>query len=109
MSDNDLCELARRRPQRLEIRLTAAITATQERELGALVRYCVLRTERDVGIRGRWSVTLEAIQPDQLTSTVVVDDDGDVIDAIATGRDAALATWDAMCSVERALRDRHLS
>jgi len=99
----------RRRPARIEIRLPQEITATQERELAALVRYCVLRSEREVGLRRQWTVTLSVVANADYGCTVAVDDLGDVIDAVAFGRDPALAAWDAMCGVERTLRDRHLS
>jgi hypothetical protein len=101
-------DAARRPPHRIEIRLPPEIGATQERELAALVRYCVLKTERALGVRGQWTVTLGTRDSGELESTVAFDD-GNVVDSVAIGRDAALATWDAMCGVERTLRDRYLS
>src|ERR1041385_8472738 len=95
-----LTQVARRQVHRIEIRLPPEIGAQQERELAALVRYCVLKTERTLGVRGQWTVTLGTRDAGDLASTVAFDD-GNLVDAVAFGRDAALATWDAMCGVAR--------
>ena len=76
-----------------------------ERELGAFARYCVLRIEKDLGERQRWSVEIDLRAPGY-AARVEVQHLGLVLETRGHGHDGPLAIWDAMCRIEQELRDR---
>lgn len=73
-------------------------------ELGAFVTYCVQRIERELGSFERWTVRI-APSAGELVAHVRVHDGQDDREATSRGRDGAIAVWDAMCTVEQALRE----
>lgn len=90
---------------RIDVRVPEYTTAKQLRELGAFARYCILRVERELGECEHWLVDI-SLSLAGYASRIAVDDHGLVFEEEATGRDGALATWDAMCRLEQRLRER---
>lgn len=91
----------------IELQLHDHASARQHRELGAFVRYCVLRIERELGEPERWIVRI-APGVGGFHSTVSVKDGDLAIETTGNGLDGALAVWDALCSLEQALREARL-
>jgi hypothetical protein len=91
--------------ERIDVRLPEYVSAKQHRELGAFARYCILRVERELGERESWTVDI-ALSLSGYSSRIAVDDGGLLLEENGTGRDGALATWDAMCRIEQRLRER---
>jgi hypothetical protein len=89
----------------VHVRVPEFTSAKQRRELSAFARYCILRMERELGERGCWTVDI-VLSVDGYSSRIAVDDSGLTLEASGTGRDGALATWEAMCRIEQRLRDR---
>jgi hypothetical protein len=79
-------------------------TARRRAELGAFARYCVHRIEDELGSNDRWIVTLAPTREDGYASKVEVHAASGVVSVVASERDSALAIWDAMCQIARALR-----
>jgi hypothetical protein len=94
----------RARRARVELQLHREAGARQYRELGAFVRYCVSRIERELGEIEHWSVTI-APASGAFTSVVAIKDGSDAIESTGTGMDGPLAAWDALCRLEQRLRD----
>jgi hypothetical protein len=89
---------------RIELQLDDHASERQHRELGAFVRYCVIRIERELGEPERWVVRIVPAGTG-FRSTVAVQDGGVEIESTGEGLDGALAVWDALCSLEQALRE----
>lgn len=89
----------------IDVRVPEYATPKQHRELGAFARYCILRVERELGQYEHWLVDI-SLSLSGYASRISVDDHGLVFEEKATGRDGALATWDAMCRLEQRLRER---
>lgn len=98
------CARARAKRARVELQLHRGAGARQYRELGAFVRYCVSRIERELGEIEHWSVTI-APAGGEFTSLVAVQDAGDAIESTGTGMDGPLAAWEALCRLEQRLRE----
>jgi hypothetical protein len=90
--------------ERIQLQLDEYASARQHRELGAFVRYCVIRIERELGEPERWMVRI-APSGSGFASTVAVQDSGLALESTGSGLDGALAVWDALCSLEQALRE----
>ncbi|TMQ26516.1 MAG: hypothetical protein E6J90_04320 [Deltaproteobacteria bacterium] len=78
--------------------------ARQYRELGAFVRYCVSRIERELGEIPHWSVQILPAGGG-FASVIAIRDGGDLLETRGTGMDGALAAWDALCKLEQRLRE----
>jgi hypothetical protein len=89
---------------RVEVQLHDGAGARQVRELGAFVRYCVSRIERELGEIAHWSVTIVPAGG-RFSSRVAIDDGDTRLEAVGTGIDGALAAWDALCRLEQRLRE----
>lgn len=89
--------------KRIVVELHAQASQRQYRELGAFVRYCVFRLEREFG-ELQWVVK---IVPDSggFASSVAVNDQRSVIEARGRGFDGALAAWEALNNLEQTLRE----
>ncbi len=98
------CARARAMRARVELQLHRGAGARQYRELGAFVRYCVSRIERELGEIEHWSVRI-APAGGAFTSVVVVQDGADAIESTGTGMDGPLAAWEALCRLEQRLRE----
>lgn len=98
------CARARARRARVQLQLHSGAGVRQYRELGAFVRYCVLRIERELGEIEHWSVAI-APAAGAFTSRVEVDSDGESLQSTGAGMDGPLAVWDALCKLEQLLRD----
>lgn len=98
------CARARAQRARVELQLHRGAGARQYRELGAFVRYCVSRIERELGQIEHWSVTI-APASGKFTSVVAVQDGSDTIESKGTGMDGPLAAWEALCRLEQLLRE----
>jgi hypothetical protein len=98
------CARARAMRARVELQLHQGAGIRQYRELGAFVRYCVSRIERELGEIEHWSVTI-APAGGKFTSVVAVQDAGDAIESTGTGMDGPLAAWEALCRLEQRLRE----
>lgn len=98
------CARARARRTRVELLLHSGAGVRQYRELGAFVRYCVSRIERELGEIEHWSVTI-APAGGGFTSVVAVQDGSDAIESTGTGLDGPLAAWEALCRLEQRLRE----
>ena len=81
----------RAKKNRIELVLHDHVSAREYRELGALVRYCVDRIERELDDPACWDVKIVPT--------------GDAVQSASSGLDGALAAWDALCSLEQTLRD----
>ena len=95
---------ARAKPPRVELQLHHGAGVRQYREVGAFVRYCVSRIERELGESEHWSVTI-APAGGAFTSVVSARDAWDTIEARGLGMDGPLAAWDALCKLEQRLRE----
>lgn len=93
--------------ERIDVHLPEYASARQHRELGAFARSCILGMERELGERPAWIVDI-ALSLGGYSSRIAVDDRGTVLEENGSGRDGALATWDAMCRIEQRLRERRL-
>jgi hypothetical protein len=89
---------------RVELQLHRGAGVRQYRELGAFVRYCVSRIERDLGEIEHWSVTISPAGG-EFSSVVAVKDGEDAIESTGTGMDGPLAAWEALCRLEQRLRE----
>jgi hypothetical protein len=98
------CATARAKRARVELQLHRGAGARQYRELGAFVRYCVSRIERELGEIEHWSVTI-APAGGEFTSVVAIQDGSDAIESTGTGMDGPLAAWEALCRLEQRLRE----
>jgi hypothetical protein len=94
----------RTRRDRIQLELDDHATPRQHRELGAFVRYCVIRIERELGEPERWVVRI-APSGTRFASTVALHDGELDLESTGAGLDGALAVWDALCSLEQALRE----
>jgi hypothetical protein len=94
-----------KRPERIAVEVPERASLRQQRELGAFARYCIMRVERELGERESWVVKIAASRTGY-ASRVAVRQYGVVVEEQGTGQDGALATWDAMCRLEQALRER---
>ena len=94
----------RARRARVEVQLHDGAGTRQVRELGAFVRYCVSRIERELGEIDRWIVRIIPAGG-QFASLIAVRDGAGEIEATGVGLDGALAAWDALCKLEQLLRE----
>jgi hypothetical protein len=90
--------------ERIELQLDDRASIRQHRELGAFVRYCVIRIERELGEPERWMVRIVPTGSG-FRSTVSLEDGELALQSSGAGLDGALAVWDALCSLEQALRE----
>jgi hypothetical protein len=88
---------------RIVVHLHERTTPRQRRELGAFVRYCVFRMERELGDL-RWLVAI-APTPTGFTCSVAVTLDNLIVESRGQGFDGVCAAWDALTNVEQALRE----
>jgi len=95
----------RARIERVEVRLAAAASHRERRELGAFVRFCVGRLERELAPSDHWIVTIVPDPAGGYASRVIAERRGEVLQAGGSGRDGTLAAWDALGKVEQALRE----
>jgi hypothetical protein len=98
------CGRARAKRARVQLQLHSSAGVRQYRELGAFVRYCVARIERELGEIGRWSVTI-APAGGEFTSRVAVECGDEALQSTGLGMDGPLAVWDALCKLEQLLRE----
>jgi hypothetical protein len=98
------CAQLRAKRARVEVRLYQGAGARQVRELGAFVRYCVSRIERELGEISRWSVRIVPAGGG-FASLIAIHDAGEVLEATGAGLDGPLAAWDALCKLEQSLRE----
>src|SRR5262249_45391409 len=83
---------ARTRRDRIELHLYAHASARQHHEIGAFVRFCVFRIERELGPRARWIVNIQPASGG-FQSTVTVQDGWFTLEATGRGLDGSLAAW----------------
>lgn len=100
------CARARARAQRARVALQLHDGAgvRQYREVGAFVRYCVSRIERELGVIDHWSVSIRPAGG-EFSSIVAIQDGHDAIESRGSGLDGPLAAWDALCKLEQRLRE----
>lgn len=98
------CARARARRARVELQLHQGAGVRQHRELGAFVRYCVSRIERELGEIEHWSVTIAPVGG-EFTSVVAIKDARATFESTGLGMDGPLAAWDALCKLEQLLRE----
>lgn len=98
------CARARADRARVELQLHRGAGARQARELGAFVRYCVSRIERELGQIEHWSVAIEPSRG-EFASRVAVRQASEDLECRGRGMDGPLAVWDALCRVEQQLRE----
>jgi hypothetical protein len=96
----------RRGNHKVEVILPSSSGLRQRRELGAFVRYCVHRIERELGELESWCATITPSCDSNYVSTVEAHHRGQRLVATAYGFDAVLATWNALCQLEQAWRER---
>ena len=100
---------ARARSARIEVRLHPGASARECRELGAFVRFCVGRIERELAAVDHWTITIVPDRQAGYVSTAIATSRGGVVEAHAVGRDGTLAAWNALGSLEQALREQAAS
>ncbi len=88
---------------RVVVELHAQASQRQHRELGAFVRYCVFRLEREFG-ELQWLVRILPVA-NGFASSVAVNDQASIVESSGRGFDGALAVWDALYNIEEALRE----
>ncbi len=89
--------------KRIVVELHDQASQRHQRELGAFVRYCIIRMEREFG-ELRWVVRIAPVGG-EFTSSAMVGEDDDLVEARGRGYDGALAAWDALSNLEQALRE----
>jgi hypothetical protein len=89
---------------RVELRLHESASTRQYRELGAFVRYCVHRIERDLEPAQRWAVKIVPTAG-AFCCEVIVRHRASVVQSKGVGLDGPLAAWDALCRIEQLMRD----
>jgi len=94
----------RAKANRIELQLHAQASARQQRELGAFVRFCVARLERELGPSERWIVKIDP-SSGGFRSMVAMHDGALAIESTGRGLDGPLAVWDALCRLEQAVRE----
>ncbi len=97
--------IVRARRRRVDVELPPVSTRRELRELGAFVRFCIGRIERELGTIERWLVSIAPAQAGGYTSTVTTSHGGVVVEARGAGRDSTLAAWTALGNVEQHLRE----
>lgn len=97
------------RRERIVVELPRGASFRHRRELGAFVRYCVRRIEKDLGPRDRWTVRITELSASGVTCTVAVHQHRGVLETTGRGPDGELAIWDGMCRLEQVLRERRSS
>ncbi len=95
-------EQARR--ARIELYLPMHASKRQYVELGAFVRFCVTRLERELGELERWIVKID-LEDGRFQSTIIVDAGSVALRATGSGLDGTLAVWDALAHLEQDLRE----
>lgn len=98
------CARLRAKRARVEVQLHDGAGDRQYRELGAFVRYCISRIERELGEIPRWSVRIVPAAG-SFTSIIAIQDGADLLEARGVGLDGALAAWEALCKLEQLLRE----
>ena len=98
------CTRARARRARVDVQLYSGAGIRQYRELGAFVRYCISRIERELGEINHWSVKIVPARGG-FTAVVALQDGGDLLEATGAGMDGPLASWEALCKLEQKLRE----
>ncbi len=88
----------------MELELHEDASVRQYREVGAFVRYCVARIERDSELADWWSVKIVPARSG-FACEVVVQRRQLVVQSRGAGLDGPLAAWDALCKVEQVLRE----
>jgi hypothetical protein len=96
---------AAREKRRVDVRLTSAASEDELRELGAFVRFCVGRIERELGIIERWLVSIAPARDGCFVSTVTTTRGDRLVEASGTARDGTLAAWIALGNISHHLRE----
>jgi hypothetical protein len=89
---------------RVELLLHDQVTARQHRELGAFVRYCIARIERDAEVADWWRVKILPARA-SFRCELIAQYRGVAIESAGEGLDGALSAWEALCKMEQLLRD----
>jgi hypothetical protein len=93
-----------RTTDRIEVKFHDYASPRLVRELTAFVRYCIGRIERELGATEHWTATI-APGSGAFVANVTVSDGEFQREVRACGLDGALAAWNALCSLEQALRE----
>ncbi len=88
---------------RIVIELDPLASPRRQREVGAFVRYCVFRIEREFG-ELHWLVKLKPSRGGYSCS-VTVTIANLIIEARGQGLDAVFSAWDALSNTEQGLRE----
>ena len=97
--------IAREPKRRVDVRLTSASDPSELRELGAFVRFCIGRIERELGIIERWLVSVTPASAGGYISTVTTTRGDRLVEASGAGRDTTLAAWIALGHIAHHLRE----
>jgi hypothetical protein len=89
----------------VELELYAQASVRQHRELGAFVRYCVARLERELQMTARWWLVKILPARGGFACDLVVQHASAVVQANGQGHDGPLAAWEALCRIEQLLRE----
>ena len=95
--------MRKRALDRILVELPGGASQRQHRELGAFVRFCVFRLEREFG-ELRWLVRVQPANGN-FACFVAVNDRNCIVESRGGGFDHTLAIWEALSNVEQGLRE----
>jgi hypothetical protein len=90
-------------PEHIVVELYEHAGSRQRHELGAFVRFCVFRLEREFGVL-RWFVRIAPTR-EGFTCFIAVTIANVIVEARGRGFDGVCAAWDALTNVEQGLRE----
>jgi hypothetical protein len=94
-------------PTRVELQLHEHATVRQQRELGAFVRHCIARIERDDERADTWTVKIVPLR-NGFRCEVIVRLRDLAVESAGVGLDGPLAAWEALSKIEQLLRDNRV-
>ena len=96
----------RARMERVEIRTAPAASPRERREIGAFVRYCVARIEKELGPVDYWIITVIPDPRGGHVCHIAATTRGTLVEENGDGRDGTLAAWYALERLEQSLREQ---
>ena len=89
---------------RIEIEHVTTLSVRFRRELEAFVKHCVRRMERSLGALQSLRLRISTTKRHTFHCAIEADHRGVLVQRAGDAPDAVLATWNAICQLEEALR-----